>query len=97
MADKKTKIPMMAASLPMVGEAGQTGTWRDQCPVIESTRCLTCRDKPRDCQLCWLYCPDACVRRGKPPTIDYQYCKGCGICVKVCPSKAIEMTAEEQE
>lgn len=27
--------------------------------------------------------------------IDYDYCKGCGICSNVCPVKAIEMVREE--
>lgn len=26
--------------------------------------------------------------------IDYDYCKGCGICANECPTKAIEMVPE---
>jgi pyruvate ferredoxin oxidoreductase delta subunit len=26
---------------------------------------------------------------------DYSKCKGCGVCAKVCPFKAIEMSSED--
>jgi ferredoxin len=29
--------------------------------------------------------------------IDYRYCKGCGLCAKECPSKAIEMIKSSSE
>ncbi|MGB9785258.1 MAG: 4Fe-4S binding protein, partial [Fervidicoccaceae archaeon] len=29
--------------------------------------------------------------------IELDYCKGCGICAKVCPQKAIEMVPETVE
>jgi len=31
---------------------------------------------------------------GKRFAINYDYCKGCGICVAGCPAGAIEMQAE---
>jgi pyruvate ferredoxin oxidoreductase delta subunit len=34
------------------------------------------------------------ITRTIPPTIDYEYCKGCGICAEECPSKAISMKEE---
>ncbi|NVO07766.1 MAG: 4Fe-4S binding protein, partial [Rhodoferax sp.] len=39
-------------------------------------------------------CPDVVVSRTIPPEIDYDYCKGCGICAKECPCGAIDMVAE---
>ena len=89
------EMPLSGISRPIVGEAGQTGTWRTHRPVIDRTRCVACRPKPGDCQLCWLYCPEACMEQGRPPTIDYQYCKGCGCCAKECPTDAIDMIPEE--
>jgi pyruvate ferredoxin oxidoreductase delta subunit len=29
-----------------------------------------------------------------PPVIDYEYCKGCGICAEECPADAIKMVEE---
>ena len=46
--------------------------------------------------LCWMYCPDNVVSKSLEPTIDLEYCKGCGICAEECPVKAIEMVSEEE-
>jgi pyruvate ferredoxin oxidoreductase delta subunit len=89
------KGPMIPVSAPMTGEAGQTGTWRSRRPVLHPGRCLTCRPKPGDCQICWMYCPEAAMSQGRPPTIDYRYCKGCGCCARECPGRAIDMVPEE--
>jgi Pyruvate/2-oxoacid:ferredoxin oxidoreductase delta subunit len=32
--------------------------------------------------------------KNKKASIDYNYCKGCGICAKECPAKAIIMGVE---
>ena len=50
------------------------------------------------CDLCRLLCPDLCITRNKNTgqiEIDYDYCKGCGICAAICPRGAIEMVLEE--
>ncbi len=43
--------------------------------------------------LCVPFCPDASipVKDGKRLDFDYIHCKGCGICVTVCPFDAITM------
>lgn len=88
--------------LPLGGvvvEAGsaasyQTGDWRGALrPVFFADRCT-------NCMLCWVYCPDAAILtdNGKVVGIDYDYCKGCGICARECPTKpeaSIKMMAEE--
>jgi 2-oxoacid:acceptor oxidoreductase delta subunit (pyruvate/2-ketoisovalerate family) len=40
--------------------------------------------------LCWLYCPDSAIRAagGRVVDIDYDHCKGCGVCAAVCPPRA---------
>ena len=63
--------------------------WRSKRPVIDRTKCINCLQ-------CYLYCPDGAVKR-KENTVafDYDFCKGCGICKKICPKNAIEMEAEK--
>lgn len=86
----------IAMSTPAVGEAGLTGDWRSKHPVIDASACSAVKQGRESCQFCWAYCPDGCVSRGTPPVIALDYCKGCGICAEVCPSKAIEMVAEAE-
>ena len=45
---------------------------------------------------CYIYCPEGSIRFNKEdgPSVDLEYCKGCGICESICPSKAIEMRRE---
>ena len=88
------KVPLSGISEPMVGEAGETGTWRSTCPMIDRDQCLACQPKRGVCQICWMYCPEACMTQGRPPTIDYRYCKGCGMCATECPADAIDMQPE---
>lgn len=53
-------------------------------------------EKPRfyadtciNCFFCWVFCPEnAIIIDGeKIAGINYDYCKGCGICVNECPVK----------
>ena len=57
------------------------GDWRVIKPVWQVDLCI-------DCQNCWLYCPDTSIisRDKEMVGIDYDHCKGCGICVEVCPT-----------
>ena len=56
-------------------------SWRVVKPVFNRDICI-------DCQNCWIWCPDtAIISRDKQMLgIDYDHCKGCGICVEVCPT-----------
>jgi len=42
-----------------------------------------------NCFFCWVFCPEnAIIIDGeKIAGINYDYCKGCGICVNECPVK----------
>ncbi|MCR4437290.1 MAG: 4Fe-4S binding protein [Eubacteriales bacterium] len=65
-----------------------TGNWRIFKPVLN-------KDKCRNCLLCWIFCPEAVIKKGSDNVeITYDFCKGCGICANECPTKAIEMVKE---
>lgn len=66
----------------------------------EAERCLHC-GVCNECDNCFVFCPDLAVTRnagadgqGYPYTIDYDYCKGCGICVQECPRAVLELVRE---
>ncbi|MDR1405315.1 MAG: 4Fe-4S binding protein [Candidatus Methanoplasma sp.] len=74
---------------PGNSEKFQTGDWRSFAPMIDMDKCI-------DCLTCWIYCPDdsVLVDNGRIKGVKLTHCKGCGICAKVCPKKAITMKEE---
>ncbi|MBC7080788.1 MAG: 4Fe-4S binding protein [Thermoplasmatales archaeon] len=74
-------------SYPTEGAMGKTGTWRVFRPVVNAEKCIKC-------YRCWIFCPDCAIEIDDFPVIDYDYCKGCGICSNECPVKAISMERE---
>jgi pyruvate ferredoxin oxidoreductase gamma subunit len=83
-----TSAPDIHGSLTSVRV--RTGLWRTVRPVIDYERCRRCH------WVCSTLCPDAAisVRADQAPEIDYDHCKGCNICVAVCPSHAIRSVPE---
>ena len=78
------------------GDGGRTGSWRVMRPVLNTSLCIPCKRNAEACFICWLFCPDVVITRTIPPTIDLEYCKGCGICAEECPTKAITMVDEAE-
>ena len=76
-------------SWPLKGSSGDTGSWRSHRPVVDTKKCTKC-------QLCWVYCPEAVIDRNEI-TIDYRYCKGCGVCVSSCRSGAMDLGGVSDE
>ena len=65
--------------------------------LFEARRCLSCGNC-FECDNCYGVCPDNAVIKlgpGKRFEFNYDYCKGCGVCVAECPCGAIEMVPEE--
>lgn len=84
-------LPMGAVLLePGSSLKYKTGDWRAFRPVVDKEKCI-------NCLFCWIYCPDAAiVRREKWVEVNYDYCKGCGICAQECPKDAIKMEDEQK-
>ena len=64
--------------------------------VRSAKRCFNC-GICSFCLNCYAFCPDLAIhlddKRGQRE-IDYDHCKGCGICVEECPSAAMGLVQE---
>ena len=72
-----------------------TGLWAKNVAVIDPAKCNIC-------QQCGIWCPEDAIKfnpvTGKMDYVDYDYCKGCGMCDFVCPPDqgAISMVEESR-
>ena len=85
-------FPLGAAVL----EAGnsllyKTGGWRSDRPVWNAADCT-------NCMLCWVHCADSSILVAEQQMlgIDYDHCKGCGICALECRFGALRMLPEAE-
>jgi len=72
------------------------GGLAEDTALFEARRCLSCGNC-FECDNCYGVCPDNAVIKlgaGKRFAFNYEYCKGCGICVTECPCGAIDMVRE---
>jgi Pyruvate/2-oxoacid:ferredoxin oxidoreductase delta subunit len=63
----------------------------------EAERCFNC-GICNQCDNCRIFCPDLAVVRDQSPFgrfINYDYCKGCGICVVECPRNVVTLEEEQ--
>ena len=67
-----------------------------QLAMKEAERCFNC-GICNQCDNCFIYCPDSSVIRERDHQgrhINYDYCKGCGLCVVECPRNAMSLGEE---
>ncbi|MCR4405130.1 MAG: NAD(P)-binding protein [Candidatus Acetothermia bacterium] len=63
---------------------------------LEAERCFSCGGC-NQCDNCITYCPDVAISRHDDQyEVDYDYCKGCGICAQECPRWVISLVEEEK-
>jgi NADPH-dependent glutamate synthase beta subunit-like oxidoreductase len=75
------------------GSEVQIGFDLDQA-LAETERCFSC-GTCIECDNCVHYCPDLAVKREAGGYVVLtDYCKGCGLCVKECPTGSMKMTEE---
>lgn len=67
----------------------ERANWRTFRPVIDYEKCI-------QCGLCWLHCPDAAYDFNEQgfPVCNPKVCKGCLLCIDVCPVKCIRAVQE---
>ena len=73
------------------------GGFDEQTAQFEARRCLSCGNC-FECDNCYGVCPDNAVIKLGPGLryqFNYDYCKGCGLCVAECPCGAIRTVPEE--
>ena len=62
----------------------------DVTPAYEADHCLAVSQSREACTRCRDICPHDAIRIGRRVEIDEVDCTGCGLCVQVCPSQALE-------
>jgi NADPH-dependent glutamate synthase beta subunit-like oxidoreductase len=73
-----------------------TGGLDASSALFEARRCMSCGNC-FGCDNCYGACPDNAVIKVDAGhyVIDYDYCKGCGICAAECPCGSIAMVQED--
>ncbi|MBC5767198.1 NAD(P)-binding protein [Ramlibacter albus] len=95
-APKKMRPQLDAARRTSSFDEVQGGLTEENA-LFEARRCLSCGNC-FECDNCYGVCPDNAVAKlgpGKGFQFNYDYCKGCGVCMNECPCGAIEMVPEQ--
>jgi NADPH-dependent glutamate synthase beta subunit-like oxidoreductase len=88
--------PILEAVRRTSGFAEVVGDYDEGTALYEARRCMSCGNC-FECDNCYGVCPDNAVIKlgpGKRFQFNYDYCKGCGVCIAECPCGAIAKVAE---
>jgi 2-oxoacid:acceptor oxidoreductase delta subunit (pyruvate/2-ketoisovalerate family) len=92
----RTHQPQLARIRRQTNFEEVVGGLTEDNALFEARRCMSCGNC-FECDNCFGVCPDnAVIKLGENMRYEFNYdfCKGCGICVKECPCGAIEMVPE---
>ena len=75
-----------------------TSSLTERTALEEAGRCFNC-GTCNECETCYTFCPEASILKGTKTLsheVNYDFCKGCGICFVECPRRAISLKEEEK-
>ena len=88
MASKHKDLPRSPIARE-TSKSVKTGSWRTFRPEVDKGSCSKCLT-------CWKFCPEVAIDIvDEYPVVNYDFCKGCGICANECPKKCVKMVREE--
>ena len=93
---EQSKQPVLALARRRGSFEEMVGGLDSDTALLEARRCLSCGNC-FECDNCYAVCPDNAVIKlgtGNRFAINYDYCKGCGLCAEECPCGAIDMVKE---
>jgi len=78
--------PGAVISTPGNSRIAKKVSYRSLRPVTDYAKCIKCAK-------CWMYCPDIAFKKNAQGFFENieEFCKGCGLCARVCPKKCIAM------
>jgi 2-oxoacid:acceptor oxidoreductase delta subunit (pyruvate/2-ketoisovalerate family) len=92
----QSKQPLLSIARRQSSFEEIVGSLDQETALLEARRCLSCGNCFM-CDNCYAVCPDNAVMKlgpGKRYAINYDFCKGCGLCAHECPCGAIDMIKE---
>jgi 2-oxoacid:acceptor oxidoreductase delta subunit (pyruvate/2-ketoisovalerate family) len=95
--------PAARSKMPHLAPSDRKSTFEEvnlgvpaEVAMREAARCFNC-GVCNGCDNCFVFCPDATIlRKDGKYWVDYDHCKGCGVCVEECPRSALSLEAEEK-
>ncbi len=96
--ENRAKVPRITVERSKATFREVNKTLTEEHALREVDRCFSC-GTCQHCDVCMVFCPDVAIHKDEfgEYSIDYDHCKGCGICVNECPREAMELVEEEAQ